>query len=110
VNPEVQRIRGTDRSRNMGIPCEHPELARGSTLGSFELAPKQKSIRSVEGQRAATIRFDHSDGVVPEELVEIVEIAICLRPNIGRIQRIPPDLVLAGNLELAIEAVAAVRK
>ena len=74
----------------------------------FPLAPGQKPVRSIEGKPPARVRLYDRYGVVAEELIEVVQIAVCLRPNIGGVQRAAADLVLAGHLKLAIEGAAAI--
>src|SRR5579862_6137883 len=76
--------------------------------GQFPLAPGQKPVGSIEGESPAGVWSYDSGGVIAEKLIEIIEIAISFRPHIRSVQRAAADLVLPGNLKLAIERAAAV--
>src|ERR1700719_4581397 len=68
-----------------------------------KLPPGQEAVGCIEGQRTARVGLDHGLGVVPEELVEVVQIAGGLRPHVGGVQRLSVYPILASNLKLAIK-------
>ena len=84
---------------------KHRQLER-----RLPLAPGQKPIRSVKGKPPTRVRLYDSSGVVAEKLIEVIQIALCYRPHVVGVQRAALNLVLTGNLELAVERAAAVRQ
>src|SRR5579862_7623350 len=83
---------------------------QGQLQGAGHTRPQQETIRSVEGQGSATVFLDHRLREIAEELVEIVQVAICAGPNVRGVENAVPEFVARGPLEFAIRTAAPVRK
>src|SRR5262249_13385437 len=106
ARPDVLALLVLHRVRKSSVQIEHrrnDELVR-----SRELAPEQKSIRRVERQPATVVRLNYHLLRVPEKLVEVVEIAPCLRVHIGRVHVVLAELIPAGYLKFAVSTPAVV--
>ena len=78
-------------------------------LGAGDLAPDQEPIRRIERQAPARVRLDHRHRIVPEELIEIVEIAKCPRSHIRSVHGVTPYLINSRNLKFAVRIASGIR-
>src|SRR5271165_157123 len=110
------RVSGSDKvpfliDPGIGEPGVNVENGHQSQLvGRLKLAPDQEPVGSIEGQQGTRIWLDHGDSVVAKKLIEVIEVAICFRSNIGCVHGVPLKLVLSLQLELAVKTMAIARK
>ena len=57
-------------------------------------APGKEAVRSVERKPTPLIPFDYGDSVVTKELVEVVQVSVCLRSHVAGIDGGAAEFVL----------------